>query len=108
MFEVLTLLAATAIAQAAPAPEPGRSSTLEPVPIASSSRIDLAGLFPRGGEPVQTRDGVNAAFPSMEVVVARIGPDGRLILACVDNEREAQRFLDVKTDSLRAASPAEK
>ncbi|HEX8620103.1 MAG TPA: hypothetical protein VF911_21165 [Thermoanaerobaculia bacterium] len=60
-------------------------------------RIELTALFARiadGGAAVETSDGVSAPMQVSEVLVARIGTDGKPVMACVDNEEAARRFLD--------------
>lgn len=44
---------------------------------------------------------------SLEVVVARIGPDGKLIKACVDSEAAARRFLDDPLETLHTRQAKE-
>ena len=60
-------------------------------------RLELTALFARiaeGGTAFETSDGVSAPMQVSEVLVARIGTDGKPVMACVDNEAAARRFLD--------------
>ena len=43
-------------------------------------------------EAIETEDGVSATVGPIEVVVARIGPDGKPVMACVDDIKAARRF----------------
>ena len=45
-------------------------------------------------EVIDAIDGVAVGMGAMEVVVARIDTDGRVVTACVDSERAARAFLD--------------
>jgi hypothetical protein len=67
-----------------------------------AARAELAALFaaPAQTEVVETEDGVMAPQGPMEVVVARIGTDGKVVMACVDNEKAAQRFLEAPIDKI--------
>jgi hypothetical protein len=56
-------------------------------PIAVAAHVDVAPLFEkneRGEEPPA----------GMEVVIARIAPDGTPVLACVDSAEGAKKFLE--------------
>jgi type IV secretory pathway VirJ component len=64
-------------------------------------RIELAELFARiadAGAAVDTEDGVSLPMSSTEVLVARLNTDGKAIMACVDNEESARRFLDASME----------
>jgi len=66
---------------------------------AVASRIDVAPLFLR---QVAQPDGtvVDVPISGMEVLVARIGPDGKLVLACVESAEAAKRFLEAPIDQV--------
>lgn len=49
-------------------------------------------------ESIETEDGVSAAVGPIEVVVARIGPDGKPVMACVDGLEAARRFFKASTE----------
>jgi hypothetical protein len=68
---------ATKAAEATPAP-----ATLEATFAVSAD-----------AKSIETEDGVSAAVGPIEVVVAKIGPDGKPVMACVDNIEAARRFL---------------
>jgi len=76
---------------------------------AIASRPALAALFAahHTNDPeVVTTDGVSAPG-TFEVLVARISTDGKAVMACVDTEAAAQRFLDAPTASLPAKQDRE-
>jgi hypothetical protein len=59
----------------------------------AAQKLDVRALF----EPAP-----GATDPSsVQIIVARIGPDGKLIKACVDSEAAARRFLDAPVETLR-------
>lgn len=49
---------------------------------------------------VETADGVSAMVGPIEVVVARFGPDGKPVMACVDNPEAARRFFKAPVETL--------
>lgn len=87
--------------------EPDRECT-HAIPRIPRARIDLAGVFATPSAPVTTDLGVRATLPVLEVIVARIGSDGRVVMACVDSEEAARRFLDAPVERLGPAAPKEK
>jgi hypothetical protein len=66
--------------------------------------ITLADLFaaPVEEETIVTLEGVASGAPAMEVVVARINTDGRIVMSCVDSEKAAKKFLAAPADKLPA------
>jgi hypothetical protein len=71
---------------------------------AVASRPALAALFAahHTDDPeVVTADGVSAPG-TFEVLVARVSTDGKPVMACVDSEAAAKRFLDAPAASLPA------
>ena len=67
-------------------------------------RIALAELFARfngDGVAIETEDGVSMTPEASEVVVARIGADGKPVMACVDSPAAAERFLRSPAGDLR-------
>lgn len=67
-------------------------------------RVALVELFARlngDGVSIETEDGVSMEATSVEVVVARIGTDGKPVMACVDNVRSAEVFLKSPANQLR-------
>jgi hypothetical protein len=94
----LALAAPLAHAQEAAARLPLRESIARMTP-----RVDLTELFARLGrnaDTVETADGVNSRTIVMEMVVARIGADGKPVMACVDNAAAAQRFFEASLESV--------
>jgi hypothetical protein len=73
-------------------------------------RSDLASIFapPEQNETIETDDGFMALGGSMEVVVARIGADGKPVLGCVDTEEAARRFFEAPAERLPAGRRMEK
>jgi len=71
-----------------------------------SAPARLADLFAARRGSVETADGVASRDGATEVVVARIGADGKPVMACVDNEEAARRFLALPVTKLRQ-SPAQ-
>jgi hypothetical protein len=60
----------------------------------------LAAMFePVAEEPVDTGDAVFTSGP-LELIVVRIGEDGKPVAACVDNEQAAQKFLDAPIERI--------
>jgi hypothetical protein len=74
----------------------------------ASPQYEIARLFAfENTASVATEDGVSAPMGSMEMIVARIGPDGKLITACVDNEEAARKFLETPVERIRTREPQE-
>jgi hypothetical protein len=73
-------------------------------------RSDLASIFapPEQNETIETDDGFMAIGGSMQVLVARIGADGKPVLGCVDTEDAARRFFDAPVERLPAGRRMEK
>ncbi len=62
----------------------------------------------RAAVPIETEDGVAIAMPSLEVVVARVGPDGKVLLGCVDSASAAKRFLEAPMEKGPTRAAVEK
>lgn len=75
-----------------------RSCTREALsPAAGVARAELTALFARPDREAQvitTPNGVIAPMGPPEVLMARIGDDGKVVVVCVDSEEAARRFLD--------------
>jgi hypothetical protein len=65
-----------------------------PIQLPAAAPLTLEEVFAVSAEvePIETEDGVSATVGPIEVVVARIGPDGKPVMACVDDLKAAQRF----------------
>ena len=95
---VIVLLLAVPVANASD--DACTREILKPVDAAAiASRIDVAPLFMR---QVVQPDGTVVAAPigGMEVIVARIGRDGKPVLACVESAEAAKRFLEAPIDQV--------
>jgi hypothetical protein len=109
MFSRIVVLAAV-VAFAAPLVRASERSGEESVEEVRDSleriapRLDLTRLFARladEGGSYETADGVSAPASAFEVVLARIGTDGKPVMACVDNEQSARRFLEAPVDRVQ-------
>jgi len=57
--------------------------------------LEIRALFERApGVISETANGITAGPSQVDVIVARIGTDGKLVKACVDSEAAARRFLE--------------
>ena len=64
-----------------------------PAPVTLEEMFAVANV-----ESIETEDGVSAAVGPIEVVVARIGPDGKPVMACVDDLEAARRFFKAPSE----------
>jgi hypothetical protein len=71
--------------------------------------ITLKALFAASAteEVIDVVDGVAFGMEAMEVMVARIDPDGRVLTACVDSEKAARAFLDAPVDKVATKTAKE-
>jgi hypothetical protein len=71
-----------------------QETTTQAAQLPATAPITLEEVFAVSAEaePVETEDGVSATVGPIEVVVARIGPDGKPVMACVDDIKAARRF----------------
>jgi hypothetical protein len=78
------------------------------VEVLTPATITLEELFatPESKE-VATDDGVGADVGPIEVVLLRRDADGKPVLACVDNLKAAQRFLNAPVEKLPAKQAKE-
>ena len=67
-----------------------------------SPALTLKALFATTAqeEVVDAVDGVAAGMGAMEVLVARIDTDGRVVTSCVDSEKSARAFLDAPIEKV--------
>lgn len=64
-------------------------------PPRAEARLELRDLFALApGVVTEDENGISVPAFAVEVVVARIDPDGTLVQACVDTEEAARLFLD--------------
>jgi hypothetical protein len=101
-FQVALAMAAFAAAVVAHAENPSdRACTRDGVAHLVPAHDELAALFARSGEQtIVTENGTIAPMGPPEVLMARVGPDGRIAIVCVDSETAARRFLEAPDDSL--------
>jgi hypothetical protein len=95
---------ATAVAIHAESPAE-RACAREGVTRLTPARAQLLALFASpatdGESPViETPTGSSAPMGPVEVVLARIGPDGKPVISCFNNEAAARAFLDAAPEDL--------
>ena len=73
-----------------------------------TARLDVGALFRPPAEAIETSNGVKLTATSFEVVIARIGTDGKPVMVCVDTEDAAQHFLHAPIDRIPSREPREK
>lgn len=94
-FAVSAVLALTALSAHAADPARSRPTEITLDETALRSLFELApGVVPADG------GGVTVSAFAVEVVVARIGEDGRIVKACVDNGDGAKKFLAAPVDKI--------
>lgn len=77
--------------------------TTAAVEVATEARTAaLTAMFAVAAEEevIETLDGIASGMGALEVVVARVDTDGKIVFACVDNEHAAERFLTRPIDKL--------
>lgn len=85
-FAVAAVLTLTAVAAGA------RDVTLPP---RAEARLELRELFARApGVVTENENGLTVEGFAVEVVIARIDADGKLVKACVDTEEAARLFFE--------------
>jgi|ERR1051325_1117559 hypothetical protein len=86
IFTIVLSAAAVAISANAASDDSCTRDTL--VRVAARTHIDVTTVFeaPKGA--------AEAPSDTMEVLIARIGPDGKPVLACVDSAAAAKKFLE--------------
>src|SRR5687767_6600215 len=84
-----------------------RTCTRETFPNAAE-RLDVGTLFRPPAEAIETSDGVKLPATSFEVVIARIGADGKPVMACVDTEDAARHVLHAPIEQVRVRQAQEK
>jgi hypothetical protein len=102
---VAAILVLTALSTALPASaaDPARSRD-GALPLEESGRLELRALFDRApGVIAMDGSGVTSSAFAFEVIVARIGTDGKLVKACVTSEEEALEFLAAPIEKVQQA-----
>jgi hypothetical protein len=90
LIAAAVLLASTASLAAA---EPSRAETK----LAPRLPLHLTALFERASDVVVTGTGmVVTESDAPEVLVARIGADGRAVIGCVNDAKSARAFFDAR------------
>lgn len=92
-------VAALMLTASADAKDPARSRD---VALPRSERpMDLRALFDRApGVISEDASGITAGPMQVDVIVARIDTDGKLVKACVDSEEAARRFLEAPIENV--------
>lgn len=63
--------------------------------------LSLRALFDRApGVVTEDANGLTAGSTSVDVIVARIDTDGKLVKACVNSEEAARRFLEAPVEKV--------
>lgn len=94
---VLALVLASMAAPAAFAAANDEACTremLKPVGAQAQLHIDIAPLF------TETNDAGQLLFDGGEVLIARIAPDGKPVMACVDSAEAAKRFFEAPMEKV--------
>jgi hypothetical protein len=80
--------------------ETAAQAVIQPEVATQVEPVTLEALFASAeAASVETEDGVSAMVGPIEVVVARIGPDGKPVMACVDDIKAARRFFNVPAET---------
>ncbi|HEX7833383.1 MAG TPA: hypothetical protein VF787_27280, partial [Thermoanaerobaculia bacterium] len=66
--------------------------------VIAAAQIDTLFAASEAAESIETDTGVTIEMPAMEVVVARVGADGKLVLGCVDSAAAAKRFFETPVE----------
>ena len=76
--------------------------------IASSENASERAAREPAGRIYETPTGVTAAFDTMEVVLASVGEDGKVVLSCVDSQESVRRFFEAPPARVQSTAPKEK
>jgi hypothetical protein len=91
-----------------PATASDRACTREALPQARvAPRIDVLAAVFDARQVADPTSGKVTTIETTEVVIARIGADGKLVLACVDTKDAARRFLEIPAGRLASHGPKE-
>lgn len=100
----MSVFATTAVSAAEQAMD--RACTRDGAAHLVPAHDELTALFARreaAASATETTTTENATVEPMgppEVLMARIGADGKLVVVCVDNETAARRFLDASSEAI--------
>ena len=98
---VAAILVLTALSASAADPARSRDAAQ---PLEESGRLELRALFDRAPGVIEMDGhGVTTSAFAFEVIVARIGTDGKLVSACVSSEEEARKFLAAPIEKVEQA-----
>jgi hypothetical protein len=92
---VPAILLSTALS--AHAADPARSREAAALPLDESA---LRAMFELAPGVTETEDGIASSAFAVDVVLARLGADGKWIKACVHSEAEARAFLTAPIEKL--------
>ena len=79
--------------------QPEAAAKAAEVPAAAPATLEEVFAVSAEAKSIETEDGVSAAG-HLEVVVARIGADGKPVQACVDSPEAARRFFKTPIEKL--------
>lgn len=105
-FQVALAIVAFATASVVQAESPAeRACARDGVVRLTPARAELLALFAspaadRESELIETPTGTYASRGPVEVVMARIGPDGKPVVSCINSEAGARAFLDAAAENL--------
>lgn len=95
VFAVAALMTASAHAA-----DPARSGQAA-LPMLEERALDLRALFDRApGVISNDANGITVGAFAVDVIVARVDTDGKLVTACVATEEAAKRFLTTPVEKL--------
>ena len=85
-----------------------RNQEIDPLPQ-TERRFELRALFDRApGVLAEGPNGITVGPFQVDVLVARIDAEGRLVKVCVDNEEAARRFLQAPIERVTGSRAQEK
>jgi hypothetical protein len=104
----LVVVAVVAVMTAsAHAGDPARAREVA-LPQAEQRPLELHEIFAMApGVITETGNGIVSGPMQADVIVARIGSDGKLVRACVNTEEAARRFLDAPIEKVEGGRAKE-
>lgn len=78
----------------------------ETLPRVSGVRPALTAIFAAATEEQEDPESLSAPG-TFELIVVRLGADGMPVMACVDNEQAARRFLDAPASKIQSKKAQE-